>query len=353
MKRLSNSSKHRPDFVESMLIVCLLICSAAIIISSTAIIRCCLPVHGDDLATVVTERYDLNLSELDTLVERKILTAPELTLLESHAPVPRQVVWRILLPAYAIYPYPAESYPSYADQIELTAPEEKPYLDAFVAASLCDLVPPKAEPEGYMTKSEFRALLSELESNHFLLPVPMSDCPYLDTCAWDAETYRGRNALISAWENIPSAWRTDFQTHAWKIQFTCPSLLHTESGTVSRDQADGAISYSRQTIYLDTDNPSTPLHEFAHFAAYRAGWHNFDDSVLTQLFQTEAPRLTTILCPYAQTAPREYFAEFTSAWLTNPSLRPQLAQLAPDTSAHLQQLMSDYSSLVPSPRGAS
>lgn len=301
-------------------------------------------VKGTTVAYDIARCFHLETSQLDNLVEHKVLTNFELELLRSDASIPRSVIWRTILPAYGIYPYPASIYslpfPTTADH-----PATQPYLDARAAAVICGLADPDNDPESGMTQAEYDTLIATLASGTVQLPSYASDCPYLENQNWSAETYRGRNSLIIGWNLIPDSWRTDFIAQGWCINFTLPPVIRADN-EISRHETAGVTDYQAHTISLDTSNPSTTIHEFAHYVAYRANW--LYDAAFETDYLAEAPALVTLLGDYSQTTSREYFAEFVSCWILHPDSQPQLQTLAPRTSIWVQQIISDFPLLVPS-----
>lgn len=302
-------------------------------------------VEGDTVAYNIARGFGLETSQLGNLVESKILTRPELELFKSDSMVRRDVIWHTILPAYGIYPYPASIYHDLPFSTIANTPAEQPYLDARVAAIVCGLATADDDPEEYMAQEEYDTLIAKLETGTIKLPDYESDCPYLADQTWTAETYRGRNALIISWDQIPASWRNDFIAQEWNIEFTLPATIQLETGEVSRSDASGLADYRQKVIKLDTSSPSTVLHEFAHYATFRAGW--LYDIDIEEDFLTEAPKLQTILGDYSQTSQREYLAEFASFWILHPEFQSQLQQLAPHTSVHVEMLISDYTSLLP------
>lgn len=291
------------------------------------------------LATVADE---LQIAPtLDACVEAHLIPASEQPYLSTLDYLPRIVVWRILLPAYGIYPYPASLYPDFT--LDTPVPSQI-YLDAWATALSCNLVTVSDSPQQYMTVSEFDCLISALTSN-LTVPVPsLPDCPYItaDTI-WTLETFPGRNSLLAAWNDLPSSWRADFINRQWKVDFTIPEVLHTDHGDISRDQAAGAIFYQNQIIYLDTASPATSFHEFGHYVAYRCGWW---DEFLNPYFATESAFTASILGDYSQTSPREYLAEFIECWFIHPDSRDILFSLAPETTLLVINLIDHFPEIV-------
>lgn len=303
------------------------------------------PVKSTIVAEKLAECFRMETFQLDCLVGPKILTPGEIDILQTDSSVSRQVVWRIVLPAYGIYPYPAEVYSDLPFSTTADDPAEQPYVDARAAAVICGLASSTQDPTAAMSEQEFDVLIQKLDSGTISLPEYNIDCPYLQGHTWNAETYRGRNALLSAWEDIPVAWRTDFIAEGWQIDFTLPSEIETEQGLVSRDHAAGSIHYAGHIIHLDTSNPKTTLHEFGHYVTYRVGW--LYDPELEAEFQTEGPVLAELLGKHSQESPREYIAEFIAHWLAYPDEQVQLAELAPNTTTRAKSLIYNYESLLP------
>lgn len=303
-------------------------------------------VGGATVGYDIARGFGLETSQLDCLVDRKILTSSEVELFESDSMVRRDVVWRTILPTYGVYPYPANIYVNLPFPATADTPADQPYLDARVAAIACGLATTDDNPEEYMTQKEYDMLIAKLETGTIHLPDYNSGCPYLTNQTWTAKTYRGRNSLMVGWKLIPSSWREDFLAQSWNIDFTLPSTIQSETGEVSRHTTAGVTNYQTKTISLDTSDPSTTIHEFAHYVAYRVGWlHNAD---FEADYTAEAPSLASLLGTYSQTTPREYFAEFVSYWLLHPESQSRLRTLAPKTSIWVEHIISDFPLLVPS-----
>lgn len=291
---------------------------------------------GRDIATLITEKYS---AQLDRLVSDKVISPEEARILQEDNAVSRQVIWRIILPAYGIYPYPASIYPELPIENDEAM---QPYIDARAAAILCDLTDLDTDPHDAMTKKEFDQLIYNLETHPHQLPSYDSDCPYLANQNWDAASYRGRNALIICWDKIPISWRRDFVAENWQIVFDLPDIIDYEFGRTSRDHASGMIDYADKTIHLDVYNRTTPIHEFVHYATDRIGWQD----KLESEFRLEAPKLRELLGDYSQTSSKEYFARYVSYWIAYPELQPELTECAPDTAKLAKQLIDDYNTLL-------
>lgn len=324
--------------VFALVIVGNMITQAIFIGSIAAYVNFLMPEYtiGTDVAALITEEYGLKLKQL---VSAKIISPEEAEILQLDEPVARQVIWRVILPAYGVYPYPASIYP----QIPLESDEiMQPYIDARAAAIICNLCDLETDPRYAMTKQEFDQLVNTLETGPPNLPKYDAACPYLVDRTWDAASYRSRNALIVCWNKIPLAWREDFIAEDWQIVFDLPDVIKYEFGQTSRDHASGMIDYTDRTIHLDSYNRTTPIHEFVHYAVNRVGWQN----QLESEFELEAPRLSEILGDYSQTSSKEYFARYVSYWVAYPSLRLELEEYAPNTAKLTKKLIENYDTLL-------
>ena len=121
------------------------------------------------------------------------------------------VAYRVLLPVFGIYPYPASLYPeiSTADQCV------NDYANARCAAITIGLTTEKENPIQVMSASELETLVSTLRQG-VTLPRIETGIPYVDSVeTWDRNSYEGRNSMIEAYAQIPAAWLTDFEAQGW------------------------------------------------------------------------------------------------------------------------------------------
>lgn len=282
----------------------------------------------------------LNLStNLSDLVEHGIITPTEKAFIERHHSVTRAVAWRIALPAYDVFPYPAEIYPD----IEPAEQCVGAYANARAAAIKTGLATPEVEPNYFMSETELAQLLHCLETNNYS-PLPsytLPDCPYLaDGIEWTIETYSGRNSLLSAWNTLPRSWRNDFIAEDWQIKFSGTLDFHIRDNLIYHTA--GCTDYHNRVIEVYSYQPAATLHEFVHYVARRVGW---DNDFLNDTFFREASSLYPILGAYSQVSPNEYLAEFTTYWLLHPEKHDQLQQIAPQTADFATQLIENYETL--------
>lgn len=302
-------------------------------------------ISSAEVATIITQRFCITTKELDQLVETKVLTEPEVEILQNNRSVTRQVIWRILLPIYGIYPYPAILYENLGLPFSTIAEDDlyQPYTDARVAAIICGLANVDDNPEFYMTEPEFYDLIDQLESG-VIFPEEYKislDCVYPRDQIWDIATYSGRKALLVCWQKIPTSWKQDFLRSGWAIGFDILSGPNYEYDKTIVNHPAGLISYRDKTIYLEDYSFTTPIHEFVHYTVHRLGW----DTQLDDLYNNEASRLTEILGEYSQISPQEYFARYVSYHIAYPKLS-ELEMLAPNTHLLAEQLIQNYDTLL-------
>lgn len=292
-----------------LILVLLFTCSLTIIgyanvshLNHVQAISCYLP--AETLLDTIAEELDV-LPQINDLVETDALTPYDQYILTSNAPI------------------------SFCDTLRI--------LDY-------GIVSPQDNPNQATTVADFQKFLSYLHSHNFTPSLPIQiTCPYINPDAeWDITTFRGRNSLLSAWELIPDSWREDYIANSWQIVFT---VTTPASNGEQFNDAAGFIDYAAQTINLGNEHPQVTLHEFTHYAAYRANWLT---NRLTPTYTTEANVVEPFLGSYSQSNPREYLAEFVSYWLLNPDQQARLKQLAPETSyltieliEHFPELLSD------------
>ncbi len=329
-----------------LILVLLFTCSLIIIgyanvshLNHVQAISCYLP--AKTLLDTIAEELDV-LPQINDLVETDVLTPYDQYILTSNAPISFCDTLRILLPVFDIYPYPAEiAYPDFTPLQPLESPEA---LNVWATAVDYGIVSPQDNPNQATTVADFQKFLSYLHSHNFTPSLPIqTTCPYISPDAeWDITTFRGRNSLLSAWELIPDSWREDYMANSWQIVFT---VTTPASNGEQFNDAAGFIDYAAQTINLGNEHPQVTLHEFTHYAAYRANWLT---NRLTPTYTAEADIVEPFLGSYSQSNPREYLAEFVSYWLLNPDQQAELKRLAPETSyltieliEHFPELLSD------------
>lgn len=291
-------------------------------------------VRPADLLEAVSEQTGVP-ADYGALIEAGYLTAAEQRHLEKYDTFSCAVAWHVLLPAFGIYPYPAEFYPDISPHPSW--PNGTVYADARAAGILLGLVDPSTEPNYAMTKSDFNTLLTALKSQIFTLPIPEATNPYIvahETAAaeagiapWDIHTYLSRNSVLSAYDLIPSGWLATFDSLGYSIRFELPS--NHPAPVLPGYKSGGVTNYTEKFIAIDTYSPHATLHEFAHFAAKYSKIYADD---MEYCFKHEAPATVKIIGLYASLSPSEYLAEFVSYWLLYPDKQTILRELAPATA---------------------
>lgn len=345
----ARSGRHPAHNTLARVFVLLLIC--VFMFSTTAFAKAPAIVAPSDLINVVAERTGLP-ADLDALVYAGYLTAPEKRHLEKYDTFSNAVAWHVLLPAFGLYPYPAEFYPEIAPHPSW--PNGTVYADARAAGIMLNLVDPQLEPNYAMTKSDFNVLVQKLKTTSFTLPVPSTTYPFIavqeeaaDATGlepWDIHTYLGRNSVLSAYHLIPAGWLAEFNSRGWHINFTLPHD-HPNPKLLNYVSA-GCTNFQTSTISIANPKAITTLHEFAHFAA-KYGTVYLDD--MEYCFNREASGVANILGLYAMTSPSEYLAEFTAYWLLYPDKQNTLRELAPasaDLTEYLIHAFDDQPALL-------
>lgn len=341
-------------------------------------------VTADDIVTLVADRTHLT-PDLDVLSEAGHITGPEKTVLEQQQYFSRAMIWRILLPTFDLYPYPSDLYPDIPAYDQNLS---RSYANARTALISCGLVDPSDNPYAAMTSTELTKLADSLENAVLPNPIPEltmkpvtlvsesatnttttpestakptttipkssieptvtiseSTIKPSSTTTWNSETYKGRNSLMSAYNQIPTAWLTDFKEQDWQISFERYTGSISQNGKILTGQdISGLTSYREKTIYLNYENPRTTLHEFTHYAANRVGWNQ---AQLDAVFYAEREQASRFLRSYAQTNSSEYLAEFTSFYiLTDDFHRRNLLHYAPKTTLLAETLINNFDQLL-------
>lgn len=305
-------------------------------------------VQPADLLKAVSEQTGIP-ADYDALIEAGYLTAAERRHLEKYNTFSCAVAWHVLLPAFGIYPYPAEFYPDISPHSSW--PNGTVYADARAAGILLGLVDPATEPNYAMSKSTFNSLLATLKSQTFTLPVPKVTNPYIaahetaalanNTAPWNIQTYLSRNSVLSAYEFIPAGWLTAFDSLGYDLYFELPS--DHPAPALPGYKSGGVTSFEEKFIAIGTYSPRATLHEFTHFAA-KYGKVYVDD--MEYCFKHEAPKVIDIIGPYAGLSASEYLAEFVSYWLLHPNDQATLQAAAPQTVVLTDYLLHSLDDLA-------
>ena len=92
-------------------------------------------------------------------MKNHVITTSEKKLIEKDKCITRAVAYRVLLPVYGIYPYPAEFYPEIAPAAQCI----NDYANARCAAITLGLTTPEQNPIQVMSASELNALIAALD----------------------------------------------------------------------------------------------------------------------------------------------------------------------------------------------
>lgn len=301
-----------------------------------------------DLLDILYEQTDLH--NIDDLASAGYLSAAEARVLKKEDSVLNYAtVWRILLPAFGIFPYPADCYN--IPQYPYAPPLAENYANARVAAILCGFTTENQRPDNLMPLGDLEKLVIDLKSGQAVLPTPNCDSSYIlniETAAaamgvpaWDVKTYRGRNSFINSYKLIPQEWMVELESCGWGIKFQLPEdyqpINSLPGGIVM-----GVTHYEYQTIYICDTPRRVTLHEFTHFVAARVGW---DDEFLDTVFKDEASAMQATLGDYSQLSASEYLADFVAYWLLHPEMHNFLYISAPQSAVLAQELTEGYAEL--------
>lgn len=302
------------------------------------------------LLEAVTKRLNLPANtSMDELIELGVINNVEKDFLQSHPYFTYGIAWRVLMPLYGIYSYPAEFY----QELLPLSDYGSIYTEAHIAAVLSGLTKPDASgPNWAVSIENFNHLLNKLESGHFLLidtpPVPLPES--LANTTWTLENYQYRNAVLLAHYLIPDSWFEDFQAKGWQMEYQ-PKFDPAQHSARSQATSDydryiGLTSFQDKTIYLRQGNSFVVIHEFTHYVAYRVGWNDWSSNFLKPYFQEEAAKVAHLLRDYSQTNPDEYLADFMTYWLIYPQLQEELTLNAPKTAALVTRLINEYADMT-------
>lgn len=293
----------------------------------------------EKLIQAVATQLDLDANP-DALYQAGLITNNERVFFAQHHVVTFAVAWRVALPAFGIYPYPTTCFPNIPSHPEC----QGQYADARATAIYYGFASPKTHPNVPMSNTDLDRLLEKLHKN--TTPDPNFTCPLTESIpSWTLNTYKGRNAMLIAYDNIPETWLSDYTANGWRFSYQLPERVSTNSThkLIVNYHTAGLTSFQDQCIYLGDCVPQLTFHELTHYAAGRLGW---DAEYLQPLFNAEAASVSHILGAYAMTKSSEYFAEFVSYWLAYPDSRPALESAAPETTFLALQLIDNYDQLL-------
>ena len=275
---------------------------------------------GESLAASGNSESD---TYLDYLYQEEVITGAEFKMLTKDS-VTWQIIWRVLLPHFGVYPYPNELYPEY-DEILIC---DNIYADMQVAAievgladvsTICNVVP---------SRGDFAVFLYRLMAGKYT-PLGEKDFPSIpDELLQYGDNWQARNAVIRAYDNLPARLTTRFLDSGWEL---CYDGLHEEFP--EHENAVGMTDFSNRKIYLDTNvSEETVYHEFGHFLEYTLGIRDKSNDC----YLTESSHAEELLGDYAMTDFKEYFAEAYAYWIDPDNDRTKLKEVAPETAALLE-----------------
>lgn len=264
------------------------------------------------------------------MVEAKIITNAEKRLIEKNGVITRAVAYRVLLPVYGIYPYPAEFYPDIKPASQCVGN----YANARCAAITLGLATEKQNPIQVISAAELNALIKALDDG-LTLPEIKTDIPYLQGIEWNLSNYEGRNAMMAAYSSIPAAWFTDYDAQGWSFKYELPKKDKPQ--TENRITA-GSTSYKDKIIRIGHSDERVLPHEMTHYIIVRA---KITQKQLYVTYNTDHKAMKDILGDYSQTKAGEYVPEFMAYWLLHPELHTELRSRAP-LSAKLAETLADW-----------
>ena len=288
-------------------------------------------ITGDDFGTVVFrllypgEALGGNESDtyLDYLYQEEVITSTEFKMLTKDS-VTWQIIWRVLLPSLGVYPYPNELYPEYGEILIC----DNIYADMQVAAIEAGLADVSTTCNAVPSRGDFAVFLYRLMAGKYT-PLDEMDFPNIpDELLQYGENWQARNAVIRAYDNLPTRLITRFLDNGWEL---CYDGLHEEFP--EHEDAVGMTDFSNRKIYLDTNvSEETVYHEFGHFLEYTLGIEDKSN----HCYMNESSRAEELLGSYAMTNCKEYFAEAYAYWMNPDNDRTELKEVAPETAALLE-----------------
>lgn len=283
------------------------------------------------LIAVAAEKAGVE-ANLDALLKAHVITSAEKTLITKNNVITRAVAYRVLLPVFGIYPYPASLYPeiSPADQCV------NDYANARCAAITIGLTTEKENPIQVMSASELETLVSTLRQG-VTLPRIETGIPYVDSVeTWDRNSYEGRNSMIEAYAQIPAAWLTDFEAQGWTFKYELP-VPSKNSIVIENHSVAGSTNYQEKVVRVGRSQGKVTLHEMVHYIVKRA---NISKDQMNVVFDAEKAVMKDILGPYSQTVGSEYVPEFVAYWLANPTQHDTLKATAPLSSQMAETMVN-------------
>ena len=271
-------------------------------------------------------------ANVDDMLKNHVITTSEKKLIEKDKCITRAVAYRVLLPVYGIYPYPAEFYP----EIALAAQCINDYANARCAAITLGLTTPEQNPIQVMSASELKVLIAALDKG-LTLPEIKTDIPYLQNIVWDRTSYEGRNSMMSAYSKLPAGWIADFDAQGWSIKYELPTSENASQNVVLGLTTAGSTSYTEKVIRIGRSDPQVTVHEFVHYVVKRAG---VSKEQMEVVFKAEAAAMKDTLGIYSQTKASEYVPEFTAYWLLHADQQDSLRAIAPLTAQLAETLIA-------------
>lgn len=260
---------------------------------------------------------------LEYLEQQDIITTPEYQMLSKDS-VTWQIIWRVLLPYFGVYPYPHELYPEY-DEILVC---DNIYADMQVAAIVTGLADVSTVCNVVPSRGDFAVFLYRLMSEKYT-PLEEVDLPNIpDELLQYGDNWQARNAVIRAYDNLPVRLTSHFLDSGWEL---CYDGLHEEFP--EHEDAVGMTDFSNRKIYLDTNvSEETVYHEFGHFLEYTLDIRDKSNDC----YLNESRHAEELLGNYAMADSKEYFAEAYAYWIDPDNDRTKLKEVAPETAALLE-----------------
>ena len=233
----------------------------------------------------------------------------------------RAAVYQSIFAAENVQIYP---YEFYEEGIALSAPEN--YIRVGYENGLCG---ENVDPYELITVGEAIQILCQTQKSGL-----RSEPPQIIEL-WnihDADE-NGLEMYLREFQRVPHGVLEEYIQRGWTFQVNSQTVdqFSEELGITCAGMTD----YQKKTIYAKS--PACVLHEFGHFFHQTLG---YPDHVI-ELYKVEAQSASTVLGDYAQTNPREFFAEFFSYWCSrggDKSRMHLLEEQAPETFAYFLSL---------------
>lgn len=304
--------------------------------------------------TVLPLAYkDLNLCR-DFLIQEGYIEKAEYKLL-NETYLTCGVMLRVMMMAFGIFPYPSWTSSVYSrESLRYYFMKPNSVLEIWYAAVSMRFITSATKPGDKATRKMFRELYEKMEMGDYIKQSVPGWVKNLDMmpAVTQPKHWVMRNAAIIGLSKLPESLVDMFRELQWEFSFDIhkapAKFLSYEGSELERmmhiwgapkpvkASFAGLCCYGPKTIFLNTNNPATTIHEMGHFAVRAL---NADDEQRA-LFEEEAQDAFPYLRDYAQENEQEYIAVMFSDWVIHAQNRDALKKAAPKTMAFIEALAS-------------